>query len=102
MIDAAGYFAKAAVSMTTKNRNWLITLFILASPFLFFLGLLLFWTAEPLPPVAPLPNPNGYDDLVKAGNMVADNDRNYEEMDKQELLVLVATNSMALQLARTG
>jgi hypothetical protein len=88
--------------MTTKTRDWLITLFILTAPFLFFLGLLLFWNAEPLPPLAPLPNPNGYDDLAKAGNMVADNVLNYEEMDKQELLVLVATNSMALQLARTG
>ena len=34
--------------------------------------------------------------------MVADNVRDYEEMNKQELRVLVTTNSMALQLARTG
>ena len=52
--------------MTGKTRNWLITLFILASPFV-LPGSPVFWDAEPLPPVAPLPNPNGYDDLVKAG-----------------------------------
>jgi len=37
--------------MTKKNRNGLITLVILASPFLIFLGFLLFWDTEPLPPV---------------------------------------------------
>jgi hypothetical protein len=87
--------------MTKKTRNWLLALCILAFPFVLFLGFLIFME-EPLPPVTTLPNPNGYDDLVKAGNMVPDNVRNYEEMDKQELRVLAATNSMALQLARTG
>ena len=87
--------------MTRQTRNWLLALSILAFPFLLFVGCLIFME-EPLAPVAPLPNPNGYDDLVKAGNMVTDNVRNYEEMDKQELRALVATNSMALQLARTG
>ena len=87
--------------MTKKTRNWLIALAILAFPFVLFFGCLIFME-EPLPPVAPLPNPNGYDDLVKAGDMVADNVHTYEEMDKQELRALVATNSMALQLARMG
>ena len=35
MIDAGGFFAKSAASMTTKTRNWLIALSILAAPFLF-------------------------------------------------------------------
>jgi hypothetical protein len=45
--------------MTKKTRNWLIALSILAFPFVLFLSFLIF-LEEPLPPVAPLPNPNGY------------------------------------------
>jgi hypothetical protein len=88
--------------MTTKTRNWLFTLLILAAPFLFFLGLLLFWTAEPLPPLAPLPNPNGYDDLVKAGRTIQGNPGDYNQMNEQQLGGLVATNAEALQLLRDG
>jgi hypothetical protein len=88
--------------MTIKTRNWLITLSILASPFLLFLGLLLFWTAEPLPPVAPLPNPNGYDDLVKAGKTVTADAGDYNKMDEVQLGELVARNAEALQLLHAG
>jgi hypothetical protein len=88
--------------MTTKTRNWLITLSILASPFLLFLGLLLFWTAGPLPPLAPLPNPNGYDDLVKAGKMVTAGVGDYDKIDEAQLRELVATNAEALQRLRAG
>lgn len=88
--------------MTAKTRNWVITLLILASPFLFFLGLLLFWTAEPLPPVAPLPNPNGYDDLVRAGLTIKGKPGDYNQMNEQQLDGLVATNAGALQLLRAG
>src|ERR1017187_9007100 len=88
--------------MTTKTRNWLITLSILASPFLFFLGLLLFWTAEPLPPLAPLPNPNGYDVFVKAGQTVTGDPDHYNQLNEQQLGELVATNAETLQLLRAG
>ena len=46
--------------MTKKTRNWLIALFILAFPFVLFFGFLIFME-EPPPPLAPLPNPNGYE-----------------------------------------
>src|SRR5208282_1318971 len=88
--------------MTTKTRNWLITLLILASPFLLFLGLLLFWTAEPLPPIAPLPNPNGYDDLVKAGKMIKGGISDYDKADLDKLRGIVFTNAEALSLARSA
>ena len=83
--------------MTRKTRNWLITLLILASPFLLFLGLLIFWNAEPLPPIAPLPNPNGYDDLVKAGRAIKSM-AGYDQTNEQQLAELVATNAEALRL----
>ena len=87
--------------MTSKIRNWVITLLILASPFLLFLGLLIFWNAEPLPPVAPLPNPNGYEDLVKAGRVIKSM-AGYDQTNEQQLAELVATNAEALRLLQAG
>jgi hypothetical protein len=88
--------------MTLRTRNRLITFSILAGPFIFLLCLLIFWVAEPLPPVPPLPNPNGYDVLVKAGNMVRGDVGNYDKMGQAELRAMAQTNSAAIQLARTG
>ena len=87
--------------MKTKTRNWLIALFILACPFVLFLGCL-FFMEEPLPPVVSLPSPNGYDDLVKAGKMLASNVSDYDKLSQEELRVLVDKNLKALQLARLG
>lgn len=88
--------------MTIQTRNWLIALVILAFPFALFLGLLLSWNAEPLPPLAPLPNPNGYDELVKAGRMVKGNVSDYDKADWENLRGIVATNAEALVLARSA
>ena len=57
--------------MTKKTRNWLMVLLsIPVAVILAVTGLLIFDAVRPLPPIRPLPNPNGYDDLVKAGDMV--------------------------------
>ncbi len=93
--------------MTNKTRNWLIgILSIPVAAILVVTGLLIFNAARPLPPIRPLPNPNGYDDLVKAGAMISDNyengDENWNEMKLAELRKLVAKNSVALQAARAG
>ena len=53
-----------------------------------------------LPPV--LPNPNGYDDLVKAGAQVSEFQRNYRELSEPELRQVVVSNAPALDLMRTG
>jgi hypothetical protein len=91
--------------MTKKTRNWLIALCILAFPFVLFLGCLIFMK-EPPPPLAPLPNPNGYDDLVKAGKMVAVNDTVnttfYNEMGEAQLKEVILANAATLALARAG
>ena len=68
--------------MTVRTRNRLITFSILAGPFVFLFCLLLFWDAEPLPPVPPLPNPNGYDDLVKAGETITGDVGNFDSMSR--------------------
>ncbi len=88
--------------MTVRTRNRLITFSILAGPFVFFLGLLLFWDAEPLPSVPPLPNPNGYGDLVKAGELAITNSWNYEAMNQPQLRITVLADGEALSLARDG
>lgn len=75
---------------------------ILSFPFVLFFAFLLSELAGPLPPVSPLPNPNGYDDFVKAGQMVVSNTWNFDKLNQQELQTLVDSNSNALQLARSG
>jgi hypothetical protein len=55
---------------------------------------------EPQP--RPMPNPNGYDDFVKAAQMVSGKPGDYKTMSKDELVSLVATNQEALKLVRVG
>jgi hypothetical protein len=89
--------------MTKEKRNWLVVLGIFALPFLLFLGCFIFDLTSPnLPPISPLPNPNGYDDFVKAGKMLASDTGNFDEMNQQQLQTLSDENSNALQVARAG
>ncbi|MGD0208361.1 MAG: hypothetical protein ABSC89_12215 [Verrucomicrobiota bacterium] len=89
--------------MTKKSRNWLILLLsIPAAAILAIVGLLIFDDTRPLPPIQPLPDPNGYDDLVKAGEMADTHTGDFYEMKLEELRKLVAKNSDALQAARTS
>ena len=50
----------------------------------------------------PLPNPNGYDDLTKAGQAVRGDLDGLADRDLDGLRVLVATNAEALRLLRVG
>ncbi|HEX5398031.1 MAG TPA: hypothetical protein VFY06_03175 [Verrucomicrobiae bacterium] len=87
--------------MTTKTRKWLVTILILAFPFVLFLGFLIFME-EPPPPLPALPNPNGYADLVKAGAAVHPDTGNYDTMGEAQLKKIVSANAAALSLARAG
>jgi hypothetical protein len=95
------FLPSCRVNMTKKTRNWLIVLAIMAFPFVLFLGFLVFMEG-PVPPLTPLPNPNGYDDLVKADSMVTPLETNVDKMGGDELRKAVAANAAALALARTG
>jgi hypothetical protein len=57
---------------------------------------------SPKPPRPPLPNPNGYDDFLKASAMLIGKPEDYEAMTKKELATLVATNAEALKILRIG
>ena len=61
-----------------------------------------FTFSQPAPPPPPLPQPNGYDDFVKAGGMVTDNAWDYRTMSQEELRAFVTKNAEALKLVRTG
>ena len=87
--------------MTEKTRNWLLVLFIVAFPFVLFCGFLILME-EPIPPLAHLPNPNGYDDLVKAGKMLPDAAGDYDKMNQEQLQKAVSANAAAVSLARSG
>ncbi len=88
--------------MNIPTRNRLITIFILLFPFVLFSGFLITELNGPLPPLQPLPHPNGYDDLVKAGQMVSSNSWNFEQMNGEQLRATASANAAALALARTG
>ena len=57
---------------------------------------------QPPPASLPLPQPNGYDDLVQAGKMLADNTSDFATMSEEQLRTLARRNAEALKLARTG
>jgi hypothetical protein len=89
--------------MTKKTRNWFLAICIVALPVLIFSGFLIYYLlTPPLPPIQPLPNPNGYDDLVKAGGMVVNGTNDENTMNIESLQKMVNNNSNALQLARSG
>ena len=54
--------------------------------------------------VAPqtLPNPNGYDDFVKAGNQIIGQFDDVSKLEESELTALISTNAESLRLARVG
>jgi len=89
--------------MTKKSRKWLFVLLLIPGALILAVtGLLIFDATRPLPPIQPLPAPNGYDDFVNAGEMADNNTGDYYEMKLEELRKLVARNSEALQTARTN
>jgi len=64
------------------------------------LAALVFTSSRPPAASSPLPSPNGYDDLIKAGGIIDRSD--YSLMSQAEIEALVRTNAEALKLARTG
>ena len=74
-------------------------------PCAFVAALVLIYALWPEPKVAlapPLPSPNGYDDFVKAGTLLAFTAADYRRMPKEDLEAYVSTNQEPLRLVRLG
>ena len=86
--------------MARKPRTLLlalITVFALATVAVFF------FTARPVHPRPPMPDPNGYDDFLKAITLVNRNyPTNLSTLDRNALQAWVSTNSESLRLLRLG
>jgi len=74
---------------------------LVAAVVLTLLGVLIFATGRPPPPPA-LPNPNGYDDFLKAASLLTGEVADASGLDHEHLRDLVATDSEPLRLLRLG
>src|SRR5262245_25972525 len=54
------------------------------------------------PSSPPMPNPNGYDDFVKAGKAVLGDTSSYAELDRDKLSGFVSSNTEPLRLFHLG
>lgn len=76
-------------------------LVVLAVLAIIVLAVIIFFPSHQQPPDKPLPNPNGYDDFVAAGNSVAGS-WDFESLSPAELAALVSRNQPALNRLRQG
>lgn len=84
---------------TTKRKTWLLPALLL----LLVLGGWLTYRAFNTPFTPPsLPTINGYDDLLKAAELLAPRTDFYDEMDESELATVVQQNQPALELVRAA
>ncbi len=89
--------------MTNKSRNRLILLLLIPTVIVIgAAGLLVFQELQPLPPIQPLPQPNGYVGLVQAAGMIPTESWDYEVLDEAQLREVVSVNAEALSLARAS
>jgi hypothetical protein len=82
-----------------KKVKWLFTFVVLAN--LVIVLVVILGALQPAPP-RPMPNPNGYDDFVKAGTMLSGKAGDFYTMSEHDLAALVSTNAEALKLTRVG
>lgn len=85
--------------MFARPRLWCLALGCVAA--LAIVVLLTLILTRPSPPT-PLPSPNGHDDFLKAGTVVAGPVGDFPTLDHETLRDLVSTNAEALRLLRLG
>ena len=85
--------------MNTKFRKLLIGLIIL--PLLLVLAVVVIFVFGNSA-ARPLPNPNGYDDFLQAAQQVTPDVGGYLNLEREDLVTLVQSNTNALRLVRAG
>ncbi len=85
-----------------KRKLRLPFLMGLATSIVLAAGAVLLLAVGRTPSSSSLPSPNGYDDFLKAGQMVAGKLDDIADLDHEGLRALVATNAEALRLLRLG
>ena len=88
--------------MNNPARTWLVVLLILGFPFAIFLAFFMSQVDGPPPPPSTMPKPNGYTDLIKAGQMVSNETGNYDSTNVAQLREIVAASANGLALARAA
>ena len=83
--------------MSTKKKLLIAVALIIAGT----LAALLVVTPQ-APPEVPLPNPNGYDDFIKAGGLISSTIPNWTDLSSDGWHALVASNMSALELVQAG
>jgi hypothetical protein len=86
--------------MTQPVAKLLVGFFIVTA--LLVVAAVVLTLSQPAPPKPQLPQPNGYDDLVKAGDMVTDDPSGYGTMIEEQLRAFLKKNAESLKLAREG
>jgi hypothetical protein len=79
----------------------MILILVLGIPVVIFVWSIFFNAAKP-GPLPVLPNPNGYDDLIKGAKMISPKVDFYSTSNLDELQAIVSTNAEGLKLARAG
>lgn len=82
------------------KRFWKILIGVVVA-FALLIGMAIF-SLRPTGTLPSLPNPNGYDDLVKAGKLIHGNLNDFKTLDIDALRGLVEANGEALRLLRVG
>lgn len=82
--------------------SWKKQLFLATAIIVFIAGATLIFLTPRVETEAPLPNPNGYDDFIKAGALISGDTPYWPEISVEELRAMVNTNQPALSLTRVG
>jgi hypothetical protein len=97
-------FCPALIQVSDENplsmKSWLKRFSLVLGSVVILVALAFFvWRT---PQAAPLPNPNGYDDFLRAGKMVTGIVGDYPDLDREALRALMETNEEPLRVLRLG